>query len=339
MGGTVSAAGCTLQTGRASVTIPLDGPPFALPDATNIAVVATTVSSNSDCPQFFALQGGGGRLVTCSEFLPRDQAFAVPVTIGINWQNDAPSTCNVAWFSSGSTMKEGNLQIFRNGAPLSDACGVGGGTPACPTGLRSHACYDFGLCGTADCDPTANTWTLQQVHHFSEYAVSLGCAQTGPSRLLVTGLGTPPGDDRLLLRGSLTLTGTDLATIDPLHNGCGVTLNDATGAVLDVAIPGGSYDSGTRVGWKTYRGDTRFTYSNGSPTPPGGIVSITLAEGSAPGQVRFMVRGSHGEYGVSTAVSAQLVLPDQGDCFATTYPGPAGAACTLNASGKMLRCR
>src|SRR5205823_462122 len=63
------------------------------------------------------------------------------------------------------------------------------------------------------------------------------------AKLIVTGLATPAADDRLRLRGRLTLPFPFSPPLDPMTKGVRILLDDAMGGrPLDVSVPGGAYN-------------------------------------------------------------------------------------------------
>ena len=87
----------------------------------------------------------------------------------------------------------------------------------------------------------------------------------------MTKLATGPGDDGLVLKGTFVLpAGATFAQLDPATNGVGIRLSGATAPALDVTLPGGTYDSVLKKGWKI--GKTKRTYQNKTASPPGGVI-------------------------------------------------------------------
>src|SRR5205085_7532012 len=135
-------------------------------------------------------------------------------------------------------------------ADVQAADGDGDGTcdllDDCPTTPDpSQADDDGDNIGNA-CDPCTNVRGV--------YAVK--------PKITIVKLLTPPGDDKLKFKGSITIPpqGGD-PTLDPVTNGARAIIADSTGtAVLDVTLPGGAYSTANRVGWKVNGSATTFTY-------------------------------------------------------------------------------
>jgi parallel beta-helix repeat protein len=165
---------------------------------------------------------------------------------------------------------------------------------------------------------------------------SLACASpvavVEPS-IIIRGLGSPPGDDRLVFEGRMTLSHPYAPALDPIAVGAGVLINDSEGgAVLDLRVPGGAYDPATRVGWKFFPRCRTWRYLNRSAAPPAGITAVTIKDLSrkSPGDIRFSVRGRRGAHPVDATrlpLAGLLVLDpptaETGQCGQATFPGPA----------------
>jgi hypothetical protein len=150
---------------------------------------------------------------------------------------------------------------------------------------------------------------------------------------------TPPGDDTLSFKGSMTIP---LApALDPVMNGAKVLIDDADGRVIvDVVVPGGAYDALTRTGWQTTGNGSTFTYKN--PTGLLGLTRVKVKKISAtPGLVTFTVKGKHGFYDASGAtlpIHGVLALGSAGQGGLATFPGPS-PACVLVANGNTVNCK
>ena len=168
------------------------------------------------------------------------------------------------------------------------------------------------------------------------------------AKLIVTGLATPAADDRLRLRGRLTLPSPFSPPLDPMTKGVRILLDDAMGGrPLDVAVPGGAYNYATKTGWKVNPSRTSWKYANGLGGIQG-IVRVTVRASSAvPGQVDVGASGRNGAYPVAHGaipVSATVVLDapraTTGQCGRAAFPGPPPApSCRFNATGSTLTCR
>jgi parallel beta-helix repeat protein len=166
------------------------------------------------------------------------------------------------------------------------------------------------------------------------------------ARLIVKRLDTPPGDDTLTFKGELVVTHPFAPPLDPVVAGVAVVIEDAAGArVLDVTVPGGAYDSVTKVGWQAARSGTSWKYVDKSVVPPAGITTVTVKDVSKkqPGLLKVKVVGKRGTYLVDTAslpLTGLLILDPptaaSGQCGVATFVGPE-QACTTD--GKGVKCR
>jgi hypothetical protein len=158
------------------------------------------------------------------------------------------------------------------------------------------------------------------------------------ARLKIGKLNTPPGDDRLKLKGIITVPTTP--AINPAVKGVRILLNGAGGTtILDTTIAGGN-------GWKTNATGTAWLWRN--PAGNSGIIKVRLkTRSSKPGQLRFSVTGKNGSFPVAPAdapVKATLVidspLATTGQCGEVVFPGPSPSpSCTFTPSGSTLRCK
>jgi hypothetical protein len=151
------------------------------------------------------------------------------------------------------------------------------------------------------------------------------------SRIKVTKQLTPGGDDGLLFKGIVVVPITP--AIDPSTKGVRILITDATGTnVVDVIIPAGA-------GWKANAPGTRWRFKSASGVS--GITKVRVAEkASAPGTLRFSVKGAKGSF-----VVAASALPLKGT-FVVDSPlamtgqcGEATPPCRVVANGKTILCR
>ena len=343
---------CVLQVANTTLKIPLGGPPYALPTATNITIAALNQCGNT----YFALQNdlaANVRMVSCVEFFPNNQPFGKPITMTFGWANTG-GTCAVS--TPQGTVNEGNLRIYRsvdtgggfNGTFITERFGNGAG---CPNTTVTTPCPVSGACSQAICDPTSNLVTLTGVPHFSEYAfVSTPCDRIGDAKLTLHKIGAPPGDDSLAFKGTLTLpSGVSFGQLLPDQNGLQLTLEDL---VPGAPIPVDHVDLPTlvyygdplspRFGWKSAQ--TKHTWVDKRVSPPGGIVQVTLKDRSkkSPGLVALGVKGKKGSFAMSAGgASLQVTLPGTDLCYAANFPGPGSKqVCELSGgAGNNLKCR
>ena len=141
--------------------------------------------------------------------------------------------------------------------------------------------------------------------------------------------------------------------LDPLTKGARIVVYDnMNGTVLDATIPGGPYNSATKVGWKVNATHTKWLYRNSGTSTPliSGINKIVIQDSSSrsPGLLKFGLGGRNGNYAVPPAkipVKADMVIDSPkamtGQCGEATFPGPPPfiPACIFNGSGATLRCK
>jgi hypothetical protein len=159
---------------------------------------------------------------------------------------------------------------------------------------------------------------------------------------------TAPGDDKIKMKGSFGGVPT-VPALNPVVHGVRLILTDANGASpLDVVIPGGAYDVGTRAGWRG--SSTSWVYQNAGTAVPlvGGISKITLKTvSSIPGLVKYAISGKNGSYPVPPTglpVTMTLVLDPplarSGQCGEAKFPGPPPVpSCAFYSAGSTLKCK
>ena len=127
-------------------------------------------------------------------------------------------------------------------------------------------------------------------------------------------------------------------------------VDDTSGNVADITVPGGPFNRSTGVGWKTNKPPvTTWTYVNRSSTLPGGIFHVSIKDKSkkTPGLVLFSAKGKSGSYPVtpgSLPASAIVVFDvpsaQTGQCANESWPGPKPApSCAFNPKGSTLICK
>jgi ELWxxDGT repeat protein len=312
----------------------------------------TVCSVDAQCPGGTCVVNFGvGNLGTnlvggVADLDPNGATFAQDVTLTFPWL-DVNNNGMVESRTTGAdtTVDELFLRVWRNGKQA----GTCGNSPQtlctsdlpCPSGgfCNLKRCAEaLPPCGTSAlcCDTATNRWTVK-VRSFSGYSLGVDCAPIDDPRLRITRLGPPAGDDRLTFTGMLTLPdGLTLADVNPLVEGLSLILNDAAGTLLGVTLPAGAFDPDTRTGWKVNLPGTRWTYTNRSATPPGGIFKARVLDKSTlgPGLVKVVLKGKDGDYPATAAAAVSVVLPENGDCFAASFP-----TCTSNPEGSTLKCR
>ena len=333
-GGTSSAAGCTLTLDSAGLQMSVTLPPGAFPTDTSVSVTQLSTLAGS-----YIRLGNDSKPVLIGRVLPPGSLPpGSPATVEFRWA-DATDNCE----EDSRKVNEMRMRLYRDGSPLTTECNPVGNQNNClPAACGAGACASAS-CVTACCRPGAtdvppNSWTAE-VNAFSEYALGAPCADAGATSLVITKLDTPPGDDKLRVKGGFTRpAGTP--PLDPQGNGLDVVLGGAAGPVVDVTLIPGAYDPATKVGWKVNGAGTKWTYVNKTAAPAGGIYKVKLEDRSAriPGLVQVAV-SARGGYAVTEPVTLQIALPGTDECYAATFAGPPpAAACSLK-NGKTLKCK
>ncbi|HZR79474.1 MAG TPA: hypothetical protein VFD92_00130 [Candidatus Binatia bacterium] len=163
-------------------------------------------------------------------------------------------------------------------------------------------------------------------------------------RIILQKILLPLGDDKLTMKGQVTVPTTP--AINPVANGVRVILENADPAtLLDVVVPGGTYNPVTHTGWRPNPTNTRWVYKGGSPTPANPISGITVSTSPrTPGVYKFAVRGKNGSFPTTpsdTPLRGTFVIDqptaDTGQCSEITFSSPA--ACKFNRTFSQVTCR
>ncbi len=240
----------------------------------------------------------------------------------------AVDACDVAESCDGS----GIACPADTGAPDGDGDGTCDSEDVCPA-IPDPSQADGDTDGLGDaCDPCTNVFN--------------GGVFATKEKLTATKLLAPGGDDKLKLKGFITIPTTP--TIAPHVNGVRLLLQTDDGVIiLDTTLPGGAYSTATRAGWKTNGTGTKFLYKNAGKVVPliDGIAKVSLGlSPKTPGLLKFGVSGKNGTFGPVVSgdlpVQATLVIDvptaETGQCGETDFT-PAG--CVIGGAGSTLKCK
>lgn len=222
-----------------------------------------------------------------------------------------------------------------------DACELAatcdGASPICPA---NPAGPDTD--GDGDCDAIDACTTLDPGQVF---------ATRPKSRTVLTKINSDatPGNDGLVVSAFFTLPpGRSFSELTPLADGVRVVLQADDGTTrLDATLPGGAYDTGTKVGWKLSGNGKTWRFTDKNASPAGGIAQVVIndkATGSTPRRVKVTVKGKKSTYpvvGPDAPIRAIVTLgdataADEGLCGESDYAAPD---CAFNAVQNKLTCR
>ncbi|HXC51379.1 MAG TPA: spherulation-specific family 4 protein [Candidatus Limnocylindrales bacterium] len=186
--------------------------------------------------------------------------------------------------------------------------------------------------------PQGSYWTSELA--YVQPTEGACAAPVSKPKLQVRGIFSAEADDSLTFAGGFALAGTPV--IDPVANGLRFVVGDATGAKVDIRLPGGGYDDMTSVGW--IGGGSKWTYRDDRDPADDGIFKATVKTKTdgVTTTVTFRVFGRDGSYPVSAdeiPLTAVLgLLPDEPteSCATASFPGPK-PVCVATSSG--VRCK
>ena len=277
----------------------------------------------------------------------------------------AAGDCDVAESCSGSSaacpvdgFKSASVECRASTGICDPAENCTGSSATCPADAHSPDADGDGLCNAADnCPNDANPGQQDDdgdgVGNACDPCNNIVPVTISKPNLTIGRLNTPPGDDRFKFKGSMVLPHPYNPPLDPLTKGARIVVYDnMNGTVLDATIPGGPYNSVTKVGWKVNATHTKWLYRNSGTSTPliSGINKIVIQDTSSrsPGLIKFGLGGRNGNYAVPPAkipVKADMVIDSPkamtGQCGEATFPGPPPfiPACIFNGSGATLRCK
>jgi len=171
-----------------------------------------------------------------------------------------------------------------------------------------------------------------------------GARLDGP-RLGLAKLSAPPDDDRFKIKAVFEVPLEP--EINPVENGMRLRLAGPGGVVFDAILPGGSFDTDTRAGWRK-DGEERWSYKNVSTEVPriGGVKRITLRAHGDPGTFRLVAWGRGADLRVAVgqpklqlAVVLDSPLATTGQCAEAEFITSGDTAdCRLLNGGRRLDC-
>jgi hypothetical protein len=157
-----------------------------------------------------------------------------------------------------------------------------------------------------------------------------GGAAVTNAKLKIAGLDTPPGDDKLTLKGELTLPAPFHPPLDPVAHGVRVEVVRAMSGVTATAIPSGGLDG------------TAWTFSSKTPVGALGITKVSIKSVSkTPGLLKIAVTGKNGSLpviGADLPLTATVTLDPVGQCGQATFTG-ADQSCAINRKRSKVTCK
>ena len=193
-----------------------------------------------------------------------------------------------------------------------------------------------------DCDLIDACTTLDPAQEF---------ATKPKSRLVLTKINTDvtPGNDGLVVSASFSIApGHAFSELNPLADGVRVLLLADDGTTrLDATVPGGAYNTTTKVGWKLAGNGRTWRFVDKGAAPVGGISSLVINDKnttSTPRRVKVTVKGRKSTYPVVSGDSPVQAIVTLGDATAAEN-GLCGESdyqssnCAFNATQNKLTCR
>lgn len=302
------ATGGTLSTPDGMVTVAVAAGSFPREGTYGIASGLTNSA--------FGVGTAATRVLT-ARLMPEGATFVPPgVTLTMRWRDD-----DANYIVDGTTVNELDLRVYKDGVPLTLACGA---MPICPA--LANDC----------CDQLSNLIQVR-IFSFSEVVLVAGapCAAATAAKLSLSKMLPPAGDDGLAFAGVLPAPSTPP---DPDLAGLGIVVNDADHALVNVTLPPGAYDKTTKTGWKVDKKRTKWTWSAPKGGAYGGIVKVTLALNAKKGELKVGVKGAGGNYAATPPATLALRFPANDGC-ARAALAEGGRSCAVKGKGKSLVCK
>ncbi len=274
-----------------------------------------------------------------------------PVVCTAQNQCHDAGTCNPGTgVCSNPAKPDGSACSDGNACTAADQCVAGvcqGGAPPCGDGIVQASCGEQCDDGAANGTNQCCSATCQRVDGDGDGLCNRDDPCTGlagliKQRITITRLDTPPGDDRLSIKGDGILPFPFAPALNPIANGARLLVERTGGTLVDVTLPGLAW-TGT-VGWRVNAAGNTFTWTDKTTTPPGGITRFKVKQVAAtPGLVQVRAKGL-GSYSVTVGdlplrFTAVLDPPtaETGQCGEATFPGPLPPSCVLVAA--KLTCK
>jgi hypothetical protein len=168
------------------------------------------------------------------------------------------------------------------------------------------------------------------------------CAAVRDGKLTIASLDTPPGDDKLKLKGELTLPTPFDPPLDPVAHGVRIAVAGAVSGTTETAVPSGALDKTTKTGWKVNGAGTAWTFSSKTPVGALGITKVSIKSVSkTPGLLKIAVTGKNGSIpvvGADLPLTATVTLDPLVQCGQATFTG-ADQSCALNGKQSKVTCK
>lgn len=213
-----------------------------------------------------------------------------------------------------------------------------------PDGDGDQVCDPTDLCPLVP-DPTNGDGDGDGVGDVCDFCINPDDTQLLKTKLTLSKLDLPPGNDRFRLKASTLLP--EGPYIDPVANGLALRITDGVGLVAVAAtVPPGEFDRFTRSGWRTNGNGNVFTFRSQSNDPVlGGVKRITVKTNpSQPGAVKIVVIGREGTYVRPTDAPVTVVInltpSTPGQCAESQFNAiEGGPRCVFLNNGARLICR
>ena len=158
----------------------------------------------------------------------------------------------------------------------------------------------------------------------------------GKAHVTIGNLATPPGDETLVVKGTMTAS----PAVDPVATGLRLLVRDGSGTVLNATIPGGAFDPLHEAGWTAGKHGA-FIYR--SPRGVLGIAKVTVKLSSKnPGQLTLAVVAKNGSFAVNPTqlpLSLFVTFGGAAQCGGATFPGAApDPHCAYDATRGKVKC-
>lgn len=224
---------------------------------------------------------------------------------------------------------------------VSDVCPV---DVVIPDADGDTVCDPADLCPAVP-DPAQLDLDEDAIGDACDPCINVGGVELVKTKLTLSKLDVPEGDDRVRLKGMMQLPpGPD---VDPILNGIRLLITDGSGiALVDATVPGGAFNPNSKTGWRANGGRSVFSFKSPGGNPALSGIQRVILKGNpfAPGALRILLIGRDGIYPkpetAPITVMINVTQNTPGQCAEAKFNAVEfGPKCTALNGGARFLCR